>query len=668
MDTQQKRILKNKSEAIFMIDGAAGITGCNKVAEDIFGWSLDEIKGKTFADFIVSDETREQFTSSLYHLKNTGKKWSSGKGIEQKVIHRNGNAFPVEFNIYLVDNFSACSFIITVKNIHKNENQLFNRNQRVVNAILRIAIDDFSLDEILLQALEYVLLFNTPRLIDKGAILLVADDSDYLILKAHKGFNKKQIQACNRVPFGTCHCGRAALTGEIQFSGCVDSRHDIRLTDMEPHGHYCVPICSGVEILGVMSLYLREGHVQNKEEKEMLYAISNILAGVIVRKKNEIQRHLLIKKQEAMITRISDEKRLTESIIQSLNSGLMVCDRKGNIVTLNPSGKKILRQFFDPATHDSDSIIKCAKITAVKRMLEAKTTSTEKTHKIRMLNKRNEQRTLQYTVVPWEGSSGLQLGIILQFNDITETLRLQQEMEKMNRLSTVAEIASAVAHEVRNPLAGIKTMSQAIEESCDDQDENKEYITRIIKQVDRLNDLLANFFTYAKPGKTKKQKISMHHIISEVSQLFRVKLDSKQIRLKENYDEGLPDIYVDPDQIQQVLLNLMLNAIDAIKEKGEIQIRARLADRKMLKKYTDLFPELKTHSDYVVLFFRDNGQGMSPETIADAFEPFFTTKHHGTGLGLAIVYRILNENNAFITIDSSQKQGIGFVMLFERVR
>lgn len=542
-----------------------------------------------------------------------------------------------------------------------------SQNQQIVNSILSIAINDFSLDEILLQSLEYVLLFNTPKLINKGAVLLVADDSDHLILKAHKGFDKEQIQACGRIPFGTCHCGRAALTGVIQFSECVDSQHDIRPDNMAPHGHYCIPICSGENILGVMSLYLREGHPANNEEKEILYAISNILAGIIERKKHEIQRYRLIKKQEIMITRISDEKKLTDSIIHSLNAGLIVCDSDGKIVTLNPSGRLILCQFLDAGISDSAEIISFADIPAVQLMLETRTTPAEKIDKIIQLNRMGEERTLQYTVIPWENSSGLQIGRVLQFKDITETLRIRQEMEKMNRLSTVAEIASAVAHEVRNPLAGIKTMSQAIEENCEDHDENKEYITRILKQVDRLNALLTDFFTYAKPGKARKTKVSISYIVKEIRQLFKVKLDSKRIILEEDYADGLPDFFVDPDQMQQVFLNLMLNAIDAMSKNGKIQINARLADRKMINKYTDLFPDLKKHTDYVAVYFKDNGKGMSPEVAARAFEPFFTTKHHGVGLGLAIVYRILRENNAFIVADTSQEQGITFIMMFESV-
>lgn len=661
------------SEAVFMIDGADVITRCTRTAADIFGWALEDLQGKIFADVLLPVAARQRYRDSLRNFAGAADGEFPARGIEQNVLHRDGYEFPVELNICPLRTPWNSFFLIIARDIREKRRQIeelrqASRNQQIVNSILKITLEDFSLDEILQRSLEYVLLLNTPKLLDKGAVLLVAHDSDHLLLKAHKGFDRDHLAACRRIPFGTCHCGRAALTGDIQFSECVNHGHDIRLAEMAPHGHYCVPICSGENLLGVLSLYLLEGHVQNDEERSTLWAVSNILAGVIERKKAEIQRSQLIKKQEAMITRIFDEQNLTESIIQSLNAGLMVFDPERNVVKINQSGRVILSQFVDGDISGTDDIALFGAIAAVRLMWKIRTPPSRKTDEVSLQNTRGEEKILQYTVVPWENASGHRIGFILLFSDVTESRHIQREMEKMNRLGTVAEIASAVAHEVRNPLAGIKTMSQAIEENCGENDPNKEYITRIIRQVDRLNDLLTEFFTYARPGKARKEKVPMASLVGEIQQLLRAKLDSRQIILREDYAEDLPEIHVDPDQMQQVFLNLMLNAIDAISANGTIEIRARLADRKLRTSYREIFPELKHDIDYVAVYFKDNGKGMSPEVAAKAFEPFYTTKPHGSGLGLAIVYRILRENNAFIMADTSQKKGMAFIMMFEGVR
>ena len=535
--------------------------------------------------------------------------------------------------------------------------------QRIVSAILRVAMDDITLNEILRHALDAVLRHDSSNLFHKGAILLVADDADYLVLCAHAGFSESELEQCRRIPIGSCCCGQAAMSGTMQYSGPTHQCPDGLSQQGMPQGLYCVPICAGEEMLGVLALYLRHGHTRDRDEKEMLWAISNILASVVKRKKAEVALQRLVREQEAMITRLSDEQRMTESIIRSLRGGLMVCNRESTILKLNPAGRMILRRFLaDPASDGNHAL---AELPLVRAMLEHGGQASPTQHEIRCQDRTGMERTVQYTVRPLENSLAEQIGLILQFDDITEMVRIGQAMKKMNKLSTMAELASAVAHEVRNPLAGIKTMSQAIEENCGHHDENREYIRRIIKQVDRLNGLLNEFFTYATPGRAKREQVSLGRVVAEIRHLVLGKTERKGIELVEEYEEGLPDIHVDPNQLQQVLLNLMLNAIDAIEGNGRILIHARRAGQEILQRYGGSMPGLKRNAQYVLVLFRDNGVGMEPEVAERAFEPFFTTKHQGTGLGLAIVQRILDENNAFIALDDLPEQGVGFVMLFE---
>ncbi len=659
-------------ETIFILDESGIITACSQRVKHVLGWSPTELRGKSFAELVFPSSDGLPFSTHWAQIIAKDKEEISSWTREEILLQCDGTPMPVELHICALQGQNGRTFMLTT-NINKrlipsgSQLEKIVRNQSTINFILEVALLDATLEEILRNILEYVLNFSIPTLQDKGAVFLVADDSEHLVLAAQKGFSPEQQQRCNRIPYGTCYCGRAALYAEIQFAGNVDHGHDIRVQNAAPHGHYCVPICSGDNLLGVLALYLQEGHTQNDTEHDMLKSLGNILAGVIQRKTMEQQRQHLIHEQRVMISHISNEKKFTESIIQSINAGLIICNRQNELIYINQHGKNILSQFLDQGDSNSEEADRFSAIPAIQRMLELRVMRVDKLNEIIQINKRGEKRTLQYCVVPRENAFGERVGSIIQFKEITETVRLRLEMEKMNRLSTVAEIASAVAHEVRNPLAGIKTMSQAIEENCTEDDENKEYITRIIKQVDRLNALLTDFFTYAKPGKAKRQEISIPDTVREVRQLFKVKLFSKKIALEESYAEGLPKIFVDPNQLQQVLLNLMLNAIDAVSSNGKIRISAQLADPQMRQIQGELLPELKKNTTYVAMYFQDDGKGMTSKIEAKAFEPFFTTKHHGTGLGLATVYRIINANDGFITIDSTYKNGVGFIMLFESV-
>ena len=186
-----------------------------------------------------------------------------------------------------------------------------------------------------------------------------------------------------------------------------------------------------------------------------------------------------------------------------------------------------------------------------------------------------EEKIITFQTTARRGVRGNQVGVIISLSDVTELRYVRKEMEKMNRLSTVAEIASAVAHEVRNPLAGIKIMAQSIEEDANGHEQQLECSQRIIRQVDRLNELLSEFFSYARPVEPKKQPISVKTILAETRPLISNRLINNSINLVENIAPKLPEIIADPNQMQQVFLNLMLNSTDAIRQNGTIEINSR---------------------------------------------------------------------------------------------
>jgi signal transduction histidine kinase len=222
-----------------------------------------------------------------------------------------------------------------------------------------------------------------------------------------------------------------------------------------------------------------------------------------------------------------------------------------------------------------------------------------------------------------------------------------------------------VAHEVRNPLAGIKIMAQSIQEEAKDNSEQHECAQRITRQVDRLNVLLSDFFSYARPAEPNKRPTSLEDIILETKPLIYNRLIQNHILLHEDITPNLPKIVADPHQLQQVFLNLFLNAIDAIKQQGRIDIRASLPNRNQLRQYRKDYPALLENSPYVVVHFTDNGTGMTPSTAEQVFEPFFTTKTSGAGLGLSIVYRTLKENNAAIVLKSREGKGTTFTIFLK---
>ena len=187
---------------------------------------------------------------------------------------------------------------------HKQAEEELQRNyqvQTVLNALLHISLIDISLEEQLQLILEHIISIPWLALGKKGGILLVEDEPEVLVMKVQHGLATPLLDMCRRVPFGRCLCGRAALSGKVEFADRVDDRHDNRYEGISPHGHYCVPVLSAGKVMGVISLYLREGHRRDEREERFLRAVADVLAGIIERKQTEGElRHTLEKLRKAL--------------------------------------------------------------------------------------------------------------------------------------------------------------------------------------------------------------------------------------------------------------------------------------------------------------------------------------------------------------------------------
>jgi signal transduction histidine kinase len=158
-------------------------------------------------------------------------------------------------------------------------------SQTVINSLLHYSLEDMSLEHLLKRALDLILSIPWLSFEKQGSIFLVENDHNTLVMKAEDGLCEEIRRSCARVPFGKCLCGRAAITQEMQFADHVDGRHEIHYDKLSPHGHYCVPICYEGETLGVINIYVREGHQRSQREEDFLKAVANTLAGIIMRKR-----------------------------------------------------------------------------------------------------------------------------------------------------------------------------------------------------------------------------------------------------------------------------------------------------------------------------------------------------------------------------------------------
>jgi signal transduction histidine kinase len=527
----------------------------------------------------------------------------------------------------------------------------------IVHEILDIALRPLVSAEQLEHIIGYLTSQDDLGFSGQWGVFAVNSEEECLHLSLCCGFPAIQRDACATVPFGLCHCGQTVYRRKLTFFPDKPPQRqssEAGLTD----SHYCLPVLRGEQVIALVILHMRPGWRPTPEMHILLETVGRVLALVLERRTMDQQLIELVNELRNTVVRLRNEKTFSESIIQCLEQGLVVVDQEGNIEKYNDAAQRILGCFGSLVGSNLDALV------GGRLAWRQESPNGVQERECSFVTAQGDNICLRYSCAP-RGRAGEARGWIITLADITELCLVRKEMEKINRLSTVAEIAAAVAHEVRNPLAGIKIMAQSIEEEATVSDTQKECSQRIVRQVDRLNELLTEFFSYARPRQAHKRPIALAAVIAETKPLIGNSLTMKNIHLVCRIPNDLPDIVADANQVQQVLLNILLNGMDAIGQNGVITLTARrLAGADIAARKKD-FPTLRGDCNYVMLRCADNGCGMAREVMDRVFEPFFTTKKSGTGLGMSIVYRTLQENDALITVESREGEGTAFTIFFQ---
>ncbi|KAA3617381.1 MAG: hypothetical protein D8M58_02620 [Calditrichaeota bacterium] len=363
--------------------------------------------------------------------------------------------------------------------------------------------------------------------------------------------------------------------------------------------------------------------------------------------------------QNMPIDSVAKNSLLLEKVLSAVDFGLVIFDESQKIHYYNPASNNILRskktpanlqEMFDPnAFEQIEDSIQSGEFPVVRK-------------EIHLHFSKESDFYIGYSIytMKWDFNKTY---YILVFSEISQTKRIQAEIIRMDRMASLGILSSGIAHEIRNPLAGIKAMAQNMEEELPKGSHTLEYVYRILRQVDRLDTLLRSFFSYAKPTRPDPKECHIKSIVDEALGLFTRKLREKNITVSQYYAKDLGQVFVDANQIQQVLINVILNGIQAMDSDGELNISADNAQKQIptidrRKRSPGLLSD-----KFIEISIKDSGTGFDDVLKEKIFNPFFTTKSSGTGLGLAIVYQIVREHGGQIDVDSEQGKGTTFKIL-----
>lgn len=239
-------------------------------------------------------------------------------------------------------------------------------------------------------------------------------------------------------------------------------------------------------------------------------------------------------------------------------------------------------------------------------------------------------------------------GAVALVKDLSGIKSLEAGSLRKERLAYIGTFAANLAHEIKNPLSGIRGAAQLLSKKVKEEKLN-EYTGVIMKEADRLNLILNEMLDFARPAKLQKKDVNIHMVLDSV--LFLLQEGLPPSAFVKGYDPSLPPVYGDENQLTQVFLNLVKNAKEAITKDGAIQIITR-----MITEF-HIVDEGSPGGKMVAVEIKDNGCGIKPEDLENIFTPFFTTKHHGSGLGMAISLKIIKEHGGLLKIDSAPGKG-----------
>lgn len=344
---------------------------------------------------------------------------------------------------------------------------------------------------------------------------------------------------------------------------------------------------------------------------------------------------------------IESQYKFNKQVLDNLGIGLITFDREGRYTTINNAIKDLIKKDKNLIGEkysserlgkyfDTDKIEGCIK-------QEKKYIYSEKS-----FIEDEKEITFSYTLCPLYGDQDKHIGGVLTFRDISDVKIYEEKLNQKDKMESLGILVSGIAHEIRNPLTVIKTYIDLLPIKYDNKSFRQKITTQVPVEINRLNNLLTELLDYSKPKKVKKQVINLKKLIDGISEIFGSQFRDKNINFVVDVDDL--SIYGDKNQMKQIIINFLLNSLDATEENGNVKISIRKKDSN------------------VEIIIEDTGEGISKQDLGRIFNPFYTTKSTGTGLGLFMCYKYIKENKGEVKVNSEKGKGTKIIITFPGVR
>lgn len=340
---------------------------------------------------------------------------------------------------------------------------------------------------------------------------------------------------------------------------------------------------------------------------------------------------------------LQDTSAFADEVVSHLPVGLIATDSSGRITFFNEAAEKITDMEKSHAQNQTmESLLPNGLCDVQKKLSQGIEISEQE---MECIFGGGKKVPVSVSATHINNEAGDFVGQVLILRDLSEIRRLEDEIRRQEKLAAMGGLAAGVAHEVRNPLSSIKALATFFSEQFGEGSDGKEAAGVMVQEVDRLNRVITELLDFARPSDMKREPDDIAELISHSIKLIQQDAGNKNIKIKINTADDLCPVLIDRDRLAQCLLNLYLNAVQAMDRGGTLTVNC----------YTD-------DAEHVKIIVSDTGRGIALGDLNKIFDPYFTTKKKGTGLGLAIVYKIIESHEGQIEVKSTLDKGTTFTI------
>jgi PAS domain S-box-containing protein len=503
--------------------------------------------------------------------------------------------------------------------------------------------------------------------------LLVPGNGGELVVQAGQGLDENEWKKA-RLPAGSSLYQRLARGEAVYYADSDESsRGDVRSGARPPASSassassersdrsekddglgiaglsYAIPCRSADKVVGVILLGRRwDQSALSSEDMDLLTMLSGQAA-------TALENARLYRSLEQKAAEYAALKEHSENTIESLDAGILVLDFEGKVVRFNRALERLYGLARDRALGRAfDELFpKALSDTMESTMGKAWWTRAETSgiSRLNLSNLAGEEKVVKLQVAPFVGSGEEQKGTLVIFEDVTSRVELETQLKLREKMASLGLLAAGVAHEVNTPLTGISSFTQMLQAQTSEDDPRAKLLAKIERQTERASKIVNNLLNFARQGRVSFVPVRVNDVVRDVLSLLEHQLSRTRVKVRLELGDDVPEVMGDENKLQQVFLNLILNAQDAMASGGWLTIK------------TSASPPASEDSQEVVAIVSDTGQGISQDDIKRIYDPFFTTKRagaSGTGLGLSITYGIIQEHSGHIGVESSLGQGTSF--------